>query len=239
MEERLQKIMASLGVGSRRHCEELIKSGRVTVDGKIAELGMKADGEASVICVDGQAISAGTSGRKIYIMLNKPKGYVSTVKDEGGRATVMELVADIPERVFPIGRLDKDTRGLLLFTNDGDLAYVLMHPKHLVEKVYIAKVKFPPNQAALEALRRGVMLEDGLTSPALADLLPDGTVRLVIREGRKRQVRRMLSAVGCPVTDLARVQVGPLKIGNLALGKYRFLTSGEIRSLKSIGLPPD
>lgn len=229
--------MASLGAGSRRYCEELIKSGRVAVDGQIAELGMKTDSGRSEIRVDGKVINRAAPGRKIYIMLNKPAGYVSTVKDEGGRATVMKLVADIPERIFPIGRLDKDTRGLLLFTNDGDLAYVLMHPKHLVEKVYIAKVKFPPNQAALEALRRGVMLEDGLTSPASAELLPDGAVRLIIREGRKRQVRRMLSAVGCPVTELTRVQVGPLKIGNLALGKYRFLTAGEVRSLKNIGLP--
>ena len=229
--------MASLGAGSRRYCEELIKSGRVAVDGQIAELGMKTDSGRSEIRVDGKVINRAAPGRKIYIMLNKPAGYVSTVKDEGGRATVMELVADIPERIFPIGRLDKYTRGLLLFTNDGDLAYVLMHPKHLVEKVYIAKVKFPPNKAALEALRRGVMLEDGLTSPASAELLPDGAVRLIIREGRKRQVRRMLSAVGCPVTELTRVQVGPLKIGNLALGKYRFLTAGEVRSLKNIGLP--
>lgn len=231
--ERLQKALADVGVGSRRYCERLIAQGRVSVNGVVVEIGTKVTRGVDEIHIDGQLVEQ-VSCAKRYVMLNKPRGYVSTVHDEGGRATVMELVADVQQRIYPVGRLDRDTEGLLLFTNDGDVSYALTHPKHLVDKVYIAAVRFPPTDDALRCLAEGVMLEDGMTSPAKVRLHRDGCIELTIREGRKRQVRRMLAAVGCPVEHLRRVRVGPLLLGDLPLGKHRDLTRQEVALVQEI-----
>lgn len=230
--ERLQKILAFYGLGSRRRCEEIVASGRVSVNGHVSALGDKADPDVDTIRVDGQVIAANTVQELVYLLLNKPAGYVTTVKDEGGRATVMEFVKNIPQRVFPVGRLDRDTEGLLLFTNDGDFAYLLTHPSHSVEKEYLAKVRYLPDRNGLDMLCRGVMLEDGLTAPAKAWISGPDTVSLIIHEGRKRQVRRMLGAVGSPVVALRRVRVGNLQLGALPLGHSRRLTAAEVTALR-------
>lgn len=236
--DRLQKVLAAAGFGSRRRCEDLIREGRVSVNGQAAELGMSVDPASDRILVDGRPAGARALARRVYVMLNKPKGYVSTVKDEAGRPTVMDLVRNIPERVFPVGRLDRDTEGLLILTNDGELAYALTHPSHEVEKVYVASVEQPPSETSLARLREGVDLEDGRTAPAKAKLLSDGRVMLTVREGRKHQVRRMLYAVGHPVLDLRRVRVGPLELGKLPSGSYRHLMRREVEALqKAAGRP--
>ncbi len=228
---RLQKYLAGLGIGSRRHCEELIGAGRVSVDGEVAQLGAKVDPKKNRVCLDGCCLNDYASERPVYIMLYKPAGYVTTAQDEYDRATVLDLLRDIPERVVPVGRLDRDTEGLLLLTNDGDLTYHLTHPRFGVEKEYVAKVKGKLTPAGIEALQRGVRLEDGLTAPAEVEVLPNGLVRMVIHEGRKRQVKRMLDAVGCPVLALRRTRVGDLSLRGLQRGQYRELTAEEIASL--------
>lgn len=230
--ERLQKVLAAAGFGSRRNCEDLIREGRVSVNGTPATLGMSCDPSADRILVDGRPASRRALRRRVYLLLNKPKGYVSTVRDEGGRPTVMDLVSSVKERVYPVGRLDRDTEGLLILTNDGELTYALTHPRHLVEKVYLATVQGLPSDEALAQLCAGILLEDGLTAPARARLLPDGRVRLAIREGRKHQVRRMLAAVGHMVLELRRVRVGPLDLGDLPTGSFRHLMPREVEALK-------
>ena len=226
--ERLQKVLARAGFGSRRACEELIADGRVTVNDDVAELGRRVDTESDRVAVDGVPISIREG--LVYYLLNKPAGVVTTAADPQGRPTVVELVPGEP-RVFPVGRLDVDTEGLLLLTNDGDLTHRLTHPSFGVEKEYLAEVEGTPTRAVLRALREGVELDDGPTAPAKASLTPPSLVLLTIHEGRNRQVRRMLAAVGHPVRRLVRVRIGPLAERSLKPGEWRELSQAEVRQL--------
>lgn len=228
--ERLQKVLARVGLGSRRVCEDLIAEERVKVNGEIAELGRRVDPEHDLVEVDGAPI--GIRPGLVHYLLNKPKGVVTTASDPQGRPTVMDLVPAEP-RVFPVGRLDMDTEGLLLLTNDGELANRIAHPSHGVEKEYLAEVSGTPSRAALRTLREGVDLDDGRTAPAGASLVEGSLVKLTIHEGRNRQVRRMLDAVGHPVTRLIRTRIGPLSDRRLAPGAWRELTGPELRSLEA------
>jgi 23S rRNA pseudouridine2605 synthase len=228
--ERLQKVLAAVGLGSRRACEELIAEGRVTVDGEVAILGRRVDPEAARVEVDGVPISIRPG--LVHYLLNKPAGVVTTASDPQGRPTVLDLVPPEP-RVFPVGRLDAATEGLLLLTNDGDLTHRLTHPSFGVEKEYLAEVETPPTRGELRRLREGVELEDGRTAPARVTLVPPRAVRLVIHEGRNRQVRRMLDAVGHPVLRLVRTRIGPLTDRRLRPGEWRPLTPAEVRDLES------
>ncbi len=227
--ERLQKVLAAVGLGSRRTCEELIAEGRVTVDGDVATLGRRVDPDTARVEVDGVPISVRPG--LVHYLLNKPAGVVTTASDPQGRPTVLDLVPADP-RVFPVGRLDAATEGLLLLTNDGDLAHRLTHPSFGVEKEYLAEVATPPTRGELRRLREGVDLEDGRTAPARVTLVPPRAVRLVIHEGRNRQVRRMLDAVGHPVRRLVRTRIGPLTDRRLRPGEWRPLTPAEVRSLE-------
>jgi 23S rRNA pseudouridine2605 synthase len=227
--ERLQKILAQAGLGSRRACEELIAAGRVRVNGEVATLGTRADPEHDTIEVDGAIV--GVRQGLVHYLLNKPAGVVTTASDPQGRPTVAGLVPEEP-RVYPVGRLDADTEGLLLLTNDGELAHRLTHPSFGVEKEYLAEVEGTPSRGALRRLREGVELEDGPTAPAKASLVGDHTLRLTIHEGRNRQVRRMCAAVGHPVVRLVRVRIGPLADRRLAPGEWRELTQREVRDLE-------
>ena len=212
---RLQKVLAQVGFGSRRVCDDLIADGLVTVNGEVAELGRRGDpqGERG----EGDGIPVGIRPGLVHYLLNKPAGVVTTAADTHGRPTVVELVPAEP-RVFPVGRLDLDTEGLLLLTNDGDLAHRVTHPSHGVEKEYLAEVASPPSRAALRQLREGVDLDDGPTAPARVALVAPTLVRLTIHEGRNRQVRRMLDAVGHPVVRLIRTRIGPVSDRRLARG---------------------
>lgn len=229
--ERLQKLIARAGICSRREAEKIITAGRVTVDGKIVtELGAKVDTNQK-ICVDGKLLNFDTT--KIYIMLNKPRGYVSTVSDERGRKTIMDLLDEnFTERVYPVGRLDMDSEGLLILTNDGDLTNALIHPRYEVSKTYRAMVTGDITEDKLDRLRAGIELEDGLTAPAEVYLLGDNRVEVTIHEGRNRQVRRMFAAIGCDVKRLKRVKFAGLTLDNLPVGKFRALTAAEIAKLK-------
>ncbi|HEY7626371.1 MAG TPA: pseudouridine synthase [Ilumatobacteraceae bacterium] len=227
--ERLQKVLAVRGWGSRRACEELIASGRVTVNGEVAVLGRRVDSEHDRVEVDG--VPLGLKPGLVYYLLNKPAGVVTTAIDTHGRPTVVELVPSEP-RVYPVGRLDIDTEGLLLLTNDGDLAQRLTHPSHGVEKEYLVEVDGGAvPQGALRRLREGVELEDGMTAPAKASQPSPGVLRLTIHEGRNRQVRRMCEAIGRRVERLVRVRVGPLRDRTLRPGQWRELTAGEVKAL--------
>lgn len=230
-------MMARAGVGSRRCCEDLIQGGRVRVNGEIAELGIKVDPLQDKIFVDGKGI---TLPRKhTYVLLYKPKGCVSTVKDPQGRPKVTDLVPLAGVRLFPVGRLDYQTSGLLLLTDDGELAYLLTHPKYGVWKTYHVLVRGKPSPAILQKMREGLPLEDGRTAPAKVSFLgmqsPDkGLLEISLREGRKRQVRRMCEWVGHPVLDLERKSVAFLNLKGLLPGEYRFLTPKEVQRLKRI-----
>lgn len=237
MEERLQKVMAMAGVGSRRKCEELITAGRVTINGKLADqLGTRADPVKDEIRVDGKLITL--PDRMYYILLNKPVGYTSTNFDPYAKKTVVELVADISANLHTIGRLDVDTEGLIILTNDGDLTFHLTHPSHEVSKTYVATVRGAIKEEELQQLREGVQLEDGVTAPAdvkLLNISPDGrrsVVELTIHEGKKRQVRRMLNSVGHRVEHLIRTKIADIRIGNLPAGAWRYLTDDEVKRLK-------
>lgn len=227
--ERLQKVLARVGIGSRRACEDLIAEGRVTVDGEVAVLGRRVDVETALIELDGAPI--GVRPDLVHYLLNKPAGVVTTADDPQGRPTVVGLVPAEP-RVFPVGRLDVDTEGLLLLTNDGELAHRLTHPSFGVEKEYVAELEGSPSRAALRRLREGVELDDGTTAPARAALLEPSVVRLTVHEGRNRQVRRMCDAVGHPVVRLIRTRIGSLADRSLAPGAWRELTGDEVRSLQ-------
>lgn len=227
--ERLQKVLARVGLGSRRTCEELIAEGLVTVNGEVAELGRRVDPERDKVEVDGVPI--GVRPGLVHYLLNKPAGVVTTSSDPQGRPTVLDLVPATP-RVFAVGRLDLDTEGLLLLTNDGDLANRIAHPSHGLEKEYLAQVQGTPTRATLRTLREGVELDDGITAPAKASLTPPNLVRLVIHEGRNRQVRRMLDAVGHPVERLVRTRIGPIADPRLPPGEWRSLTTDELRSVE-------
>jgi 23S rRNA pseudouridine2605 synthase len=247
MRQRLQKILAQAGHGSRRASEQLIMSGRVSVNGEpVTELGTQADPETDVIEVDGAPIRIPTSF--VYLAMNKPWGFLTTARDPRGRRTVVELLPpDLPPNVLPVGRLDRDTEGLLLFTSDGELAHRLAHPRFTIDKEYYALVRGAPDTGALEALRTGVEIDGRRTSPAEAEVAAppygynvrkDHTwLRIVIHEGRKRQVRRMCAEVGHPVRNLVRTRIGDVLQGRLAKGKTRPLTRRELESLRrSVGL---
>ena len=226
--ERLQKVLARAGFGSRRVCESLIEDGRVTVNGDVAELGRRVDTQRDRVVVDGTPV--GVLPGLVYYLLNKPAGVVTTASDPQGRPTVVELVPETP-RVFPVGRLDADSEGLLVLTNDGVLAQLLSHPSHGVEKEYLVEVEGHPSPGAVRALREGVVLEDGPTSPAKVSLVAPGVLRIVIHEGRNRQVRRMCEAVGHPVVRLVRTRIGPLVDRQLPPGSWRELDTDEVREL--------
>ena len=232
--ERLQKVLAAAGLGSRRVCEILIEEERVTVNGDVAVPGRRLDPETDRIEVDGRRGPV-PPGLVTYL-LNKPRAVVSTASDPQGRPTVVELVPSEP-RVFPVGRLDTDTEGLLLLTNDGDLAHRLTHPSFGVDKEYLAEVEGTPTPAELRRLREGVELDDGPTAPAKASLVAPGAIRLVIHEGRNRQVRRMCEAVGHPVRRLVRTRIGPLADRRLKPGEWRVLDVEEVRALEAAARP--
>ena len=231
---RLQKVLAQAGLGSRRVCEDLIDRGRVRVNGERAVLGRRVDPETDLIEVDGAQI--GVRAGLVHYLLNKPAGVITTAADTHGRPVVTSLVPDEP-RVFPVGRLDADTEGLLLLTNDGDLAHRLTHPSFGVDKEYLAEVEGTPSRGAVRRLREGVELEDGLTAPAKVSLLEDHVLRITIHEGRNRQVRRMCEAVGHPVRRLVRTRIGPLADHALQPGEWRALTQDEVRTLERAAAP--
>jgi 23S rRNA pseudouridine2605 synthase len=227
--ERLQKVLSTRGWGSRRVCEDLIAEGRVTVNGDVAVLGRRVDVDHDRVEVDGKPV--GVRPGLVYYLLNKPTGVVTTAKDTHGRATVLDIVPAEP-RVFPVGRLDLDTEGLLLLTNDGDLANRITHPRHGVDKEYLAQVAGGAVSAgALRRLRDGVELDDGVTAPARVSQSSPGLLKIVIHEGRNRQVRRMCEAVGHPVVRLVRTRIGPLTDSTLRPGSWRELRLDEVKAL--------
>jgi pseudouridine synthase len=234
--ERLQKILSQAGVASRRASEQLMLQGRVTVNGTtVRELGTKADPSTDDIRVDGRRVKL--AARHRYVLLNKPKGYVTTRSDPQRRPTVMELVAGVREYVYPVGRLDFDTEGLLLLTNDGELAARLTHPRHEVPRVYEVRVAGVPDAHDIERLARGVTIEGRRTEPAHVQLAPGrheghATLRITIAEGRNRQVRRMFDAIGHPVDYLRRIAIGPLKDARLRPGQWRDLSESEVAALR-------
>ncbi len=236
--ERLQKVLAATGFGSRRVCEELIAAGRVRVNGETAVLGRRIDPDIDLVEVDGAPV--GVRPGLVYYLLNKPSGVVSTARDTHGRPTVVDLVPAEP-RVFPVGRLDAATEGLLLLTNDGELANRVAHPSAGVEKEYLADVEVTAggsvSPAAIRALREGIDLDDGVTAPAKVTQPSPGVLRIVIHEGRNRQIRRMCEAIGHPVRRLVRVRIGPLTDRRLKPGEWRELASDEVRRLASATVP--
>ena len=229
--ERLQKVLARAGIGSRRVCEKLIVDQRVTVNGEIPELGEKVDPETSQIEVDGLKI--GVRQDLVYYLVNKPIGIITTSKDPQKRSTVIDLVPTHP-RVFPVGRLDADTEGLILMTNDGDLTHYLTHPSFGIEKEYLVQVEVKPSRNAIRQLRQGVELDDGLTAPARVSLVDEKLLKIVIHEGRNRQVRRMCESIGHPVIRLVRSRIGPIVDRSLRPGSFRELTNQELRSIRKI-----
>jgi 23S rRNA pseudouridine2605 synthase len=239
---RLQKILSTAGIASRRAAEKLMTEGRVTVNGQtVRELGTRADPDADDIRVDGRAVRP--QGRRLYILLNKPRGYVTTRSDPEGRPTVLDLVPGLHDYVYPVGRLDYDSEGLLLLTNDGDLAAALTHPSHEVAREYHARVRGTPDARALDRMSRGVMLDGRRTAPAEVALVMTGAgqhadqslLSITIHEGRTRQVRRMCESVGHPVVRLRRVRIGPLTDPSLKPGMCRPLTAHEVDALRRAG----
>jgi len=238
--QRLSKLIAAAGLASRRKCEDLIRAGRVRLDGEVVtNLGTRADPKCARIEVDGKPIALEPL---VYVLLNKPRGPLSAVSDHRGRQTVVGLVKGVSARLYPVGRLDADTEGLLLLTNDGELTYRLTHPRYGVEKVYEAEVEGRPTAETVLRLAHGVMLEDGWSGPARVRLLPllrqctteatpGGRLEVTIHSGRKRQVRRMLKAVGHPVVSLRRTRMGTLRLGDLPAGGWRKLSRKEIAEL--------
>ena len=230
---RLQKFLAHAGIASRRAAEDIIKQGRVSINGKtIAEMGILVGNEDNVT-VDGKPVV--NKEAKIYIMLNKPTGYVSTAKDQFGRPTVLELVKDIDKRLYPVGRLDYDTSGLILLTNDGDFTYQLTHPKHEIDKIYEALISGIPTKDEITKFEAGLKIENYTTSPAkiiISEVKKNNAlVQITIHEGKNRQVRKMCAAIGHNVLTLKRISIGPIALGNLQEGKWRNLTDAELNSL--------
>lgn len=231
---RISKYLSVSGITSRRKAEELIRSGRITINGKIiTDLSFKIIPDLDIVKLDGNIIKMNV--RKIYIKLFKPAGYITSSSDEFGRKTVLDLI-DINERIFSIGRLDKDTRGLLLLTNDGDLAYKITHPKYEIEKTYRVRIKGEPKDEELNMLKVGIDLDDFKTSPAKIKLLNvyHNTCDLLIKihEGKKRQIRRMFEYIGHPVIDLIRLKIGPIELGDLKEGQWVYMNNTELNSLK-------
>ena len=244
VEERVQKLMARANLGSRRSSEEIIVAGRVVINGRVARLGDKADPTRDRIEVDGQPLRLPKAeleaGELIYIALNKPRGVISSLEDEleEGRTTVRDLIdIDAAQHIYPVGRLDKPSEGLVLMTNDGALAHRLTHPRYGHEKVYAVTVEGNVSDGALDRWRRGVMLDGRITAPAPIEVVarPGDTtqLRIILREGRKRQIRRIAAALGHPVRRLVRERIGPLSLGELQPGQWRHLTAQEVEALKS------
>ena len=234
-EERLQKLLAQAGYGSRRACEEYLTEHRVTVNGKVADLGAKADPVRDVIKVDGKRVHL--TAKKIYIALNKPIGVVTTNADEFGRETVRDLI-DLEGQFFPVGRLDADSEGLVLLTNDGDLANVLTHPRYEHEKEYRVLVEGQPDEGTLKAWRRGILLEGQMTAPAKVDVIDaergQTWLRVIMHEGRKRQIREVAGMFGYRVKYLQRVRIGPIRLTNLKVGQWRHLSASEVKQLQTL-----
>jgi 23S rRNA pseudouridine2605 synthase len=236
MKERLQKLIAAAGLASRREAERWISAGRVTVNGQTAVLGDSADPACERVEVDGRPLLV--DERKYYVLLNKPVGYVTTLSDPEGRPVVTDLIREVPARLHPVGRLDLTTEGVLLLTNDGELTHRLAHPRHEVEKTYLARVRGALSAAARRQLAEGVMLEDGPTAPARVEKVrvtgSHTWLEITIREGRNRQVRRMCEAVGHPVSRLKRIRLAFLELDALPVGKYRLLSAAEVARLKRL-----
>jgi 23S rRNA pseudouridine2605 synthase len=230
---RLQKILSQAGVASRRKAEELIAAGRVSVNGVAAKIGERADPSRDRITLDGKLINRKVE--KVYLMLHKPRGYITTMHDERGRKCVAELVRDIPERVFPVGRLDRKSEGLLLMTNDGEFANAMMHPSHHVPKVYRVTVRPGITEEQLVQLSAGMMIDGRKTAPAEVNVLSQESGRavleIILHEGRNRQIRKMCEQLGLEVARLRRTAIGFLKLGMLPPGKWRMLTTEEVRHL--------
>jgi len=235
--ERIQKILAKAGIASRREAERMVIEGRVSVNGRVVEtLGFKAEPSKDHIKVDGRRLTHPEP--KVILLLNKPRGYLSTVKDPKGRPTIMDLLKNVKWRIYPVGRLDFDAEGLLLLTNDGDLAHLLSHPRFSIPKTYLVKVAGVPEEKKLTRLQRGVMLEDGRARAISCSLIrqreKNSWVRVVVTEGRNRLVKRMFSAIGHTVLKLKRVEYGPIQLGDLPFGQFRYLTPGEMERLNRI-----
>jgi len=234
MKERLQKILARSGAGSRRTAEQYISDGRVTIDGKVVtDMGIKVDPADHEICLNGKPIHC--SEEKIYILLNKPTGYVTTLSDPQGRPIVTSLLTGVSQRVFPVGRLDLDTEGALLLTNDGELAQHILHPSFEITKTYTAKVTGRPSVDAIVRLAQGIELEGRRTSPAKLKVIREtarfSVIEITIHEGRKRQVRKMFAAIGHPVLELKRIAYGRLKLGSLPSGEFRIIGRKDIEKI--------
>lgn len=236
---RINKYIASCGVASRRKAEELILDGKVKVNGKIIDqLSYKVDENKDMVEVNNVKITL--DEKLVYLLLNKPEGYITTVKDQFDRPSVIDLLSDVKERVFPVGRLDYETSGLLLLTNDGDLTYKLTHPKHEIDKTYVAKVKGILTEDEMKNFREGLYIEDYKTAPAKLKVLDSdrvkniSTLEIKIHEGKNRQVRKMCKAINHPVLRLKRVAMGKINLKNCKVGEYRYLTDDEVRYLKNI-----
>jgi pseudouridine synthase len=235
--ERIQKILAKAGIASRREAERMVVEGRVSVNGKIVEtLGFKADPSRDHIKVDGKRLAPFEP--RVILLLNKPRGYLSTVKDPKGRPTIMDLLKNVGWRIYPVGRLDFDAEGLLLLTNDGDLAHLLSHPRFSIPKTYLVKVAGVPEEKKLIRLRRGVRLEDGEARAVSCSLIrqreKNSWVRIVVTEGRNHLVKRMFAAIGHTVLKLKRIEYGPVRLGDLPFGQFRSLTPEEMEKVKQI-----
>lgn len=234
---RLNKYLASAGMASRRASEALIRERRVAVNGQVAETpGIRIDPVQDRVTVDGQPVERVVD--RVYVMLNKPSGYLTSASDPFGRPTVMDLLNGLPHRVFPVGRLDFGTEGLLLLTNDGELGHALTHPRYEIRKTYQALVAGRPTPGALRRLEQGVLVEGRLTAPAQVDLIEElkhaTRLSIVIHEGRKRQIRHMCACIGYPVLHLRRIRLGPLELGDLGVGQWRYLTADEVERIRAL-----
>lgn len=238
-EIRLQKFMAECGVASRRKCEELIDSKKVKVNGHVAQIGDKINPKKDIVTVHGKKIAS--ERKQYYVMLHKPRGYVTTVSDEFDRKTVMDLVKDVNARIYPVGRLDKDSEGLLLLTNDGAFANAMSHPRNAYSKVYRVTVRPPVDDEMIYTLRNGIEIDGRMTAPCQVTVLTKEKERVVlefiIHEGRNRQIRKMCEAVGITIARLKRTSIGSLKLGMLPQGKWRMLTEDEVKKLLRSGAP--
>lgn len=234
---RLNRFLASCGLGSRRAVERYITSGRVKVNGKVVtELATAVDHKRDRVVFDDEPLSLG--GGSSYILLNKPRGYLTTARDDFGRPTVMEAVRGFPHRVFPVGRLDMNSTGLVLLTNDGELAYRLSHPRYEIKKTYLAKVQGQPQEADLARLRQGIEFDEGKTSPAQIEVKSEAAdytlIQVEVHEGKKRQIRKMFRAIGHRVLELERIRLGNLELGDLKRGEWRELRDDEVSGLKEL-----
>ena len=241
MTERLQKIISARGLASRRKAEELIAAGKVKVNGHLAEIGMKVDVKKDIITINGEEIRTGAGEKLWYVALNKPRGFVTTTSDEMGRKTVMDLVTDIPARIYPIGRLDRNSEGLILLTNDGAFANMIMHPSGNIQKTYRVTVREKGIEEKLIKLSEGVKIDSGFVRPVSVTVLEENEERTVLQfiiaEGKNREIRRICEQVGVYITRLRRTTLGPIQLGNLKSGEFRELTGNELRALKNAITP--